>query len=94
MMLTLSSFFSTKLFGRGLVMEDHYGRVDLRLIPISCPLVLVSSMLLLAWPAVVCHWLRVFWNWILQMLTCGVILELARRVVLFFKKSGMWHVLV
>ena len=35
MMLTLSSFFSTKLVVHGLVMDDHYGQVDLRLIPIN-----------------------------------------------------------
>ena len=35
MMLILSSFFSTELFERGLVMDDYYGRVNLRLILIS-----------------------------------------------------------
>ena len=47
-MLILGSSFSIKIFGCGLVMDDYYGRVNLRLIPISCPLVLVSSMLPLA----------------------------------------------
>ena len=50
--------FLAKLFGRGLVMDDHFGQTKFNSIPISCPFVLVSSMLLLAWHVVVFHWLR------------------------------------
>ena len=50
--------FLVKPYGRGLVMDDNYGQTKLNLDPISCPLALVSSMILLAWHMVIFHWLK------------------------------------
>ena len=83
-------------------MNDHYGRTNTNLNPISCPLVLMLSMSLLPLHMVIVHWLKGYpggmprWSRIMCH-GCRHVAQSQRsmcRVVSFFKKFSTWCILI